>query len=696
MNRSNYKNKKTKLNSLGCFNERRIKLKKIFSILLCLAMLVSLAALTTAPVSAADPCVCPTLSPSSGTFDLTNPCPVAANIKLNDATSVTDVTFCNGTPLDSADWEVYSNCLLVITADFLSDVLTDCGDCVCLDVVFDVCVVNFVITATGKDATLTPKTAQWVLHSADDVLTTVTWNDIGNNVSGVSYTHPANPEDVEDLVYGVGYDVVDNGDGTGNLTILNGWLASELLTIGTTVKLVVDFDMCADATLTISCVAAPLPSLSPMKINYCIGCCQNVSTEIVWGNATGFAAFPSGVVDITTNLNNPLNGVPLVPGIDYWIDADHDTLILNGCKNATPDLGWGGLACSLDAGTRIANLIQITFNDVCHTKVILEIDSACYTVPSITPSDIVWDLDAVKADITGEVTAYAGAIVTLGTATGINHVEDLIDGLNLVEAGTAPPKIAQWMMAYAPAYGGWLLLLFRDSYINPGAFVDGLLDLQGEPHADLTAIGNSTTLLVYWDGGPVTGCVCALCSSFPYFYLPTEITITATGAGATISPTKADFNLDSPADIKTFVTWGNWASTVTAVMNGATSVPFTLAGDNLTIPASYLSSVLNQVGDQVVLTIKFDQGPDAKLTITATGTPLCFIATAAGANAPQLDVLRAFRDQVMRPNALGAKLISLYYAVSPSIAKVIAGNAALKWVVKHSLVDELAALLGAL
>jgi hypothetical protein len=108
---------------------------------------------------------------------------------------------------------------------------------------------------------------------------------------------------------------------------------------------------------------------------------------------------------------------------------------------------------------------------------------------------------------------------------------------------------------------------------------------------------------------------------------------------------------------------------------------------DLIISSSYLATVLKQVDDQVVLTVKWNEGIDAKLTVTAIGTPLCWIATAAGADAPQLDILRSFRDKVLRGNALGDAFIDFYYTVSPSIAKVIAGNEALKWLVKEVIVD---------
>jgi hypothetical protein len=51
----------------------------------------------------------------------------------------------------------------------------------------------------------------------------------------------------------------------------------------------------------------------------------------------------------------------------------------------------------------------------------------------------------------------------------------------------------------------------------------------------------------------------------------------------------------------------------------------------------------------------------------------CFIATAAYGSEldPQLDILRAFRDQILIPNPLGNAFVEFYYIVSPPIADLI-------------------------
>jgi hypothetical protein len=72
----------------------------------------------------------------------------------------------------------------------------------------------------------------------------------------------------------------------------------------------------------------------------------------------------------------------------------------------------------------------------------------------------------------------------------------------------------------------------------------------------------------------------------------------------------------------------------------------------------------------------------------------CFIATAAygTATAEQLDVLRAFRDQVLLQNPLGSGFVSLYYQASPPVADFISENSLLRTVVRELLIDPMVGL----
>ena len=60
----------------------------------------------------------------------------------------------------------------------------------------------------------------------------------------------------------------------------------------------------------------------------------------------------------------------------------------------------------------------------------------------------------------------------------------------------------------------------------------------------------------------------------------------------------------------------------------------------------------------------------------------CYVATCVYGtyDCPQLWVLRRFRDDILEQSFFGRKFISLYYAISPSLVKVLGSN---KIIVTH-------------
>jgi hypothetical protein len=67
----------------------------------------------------------------------------------------------------------------------------------------------------------------------------------------------------------------------------------------------------------------------------------------------------------------------------------------------------------------------------------------------------------------------------------------------------------------------------------------------------------------------------------------------------------------------------------------------------------------------------------------------CFIATAAGADTIELDVLRQYRDDVLAESLLGRVFIGTYYQLSPPLAKFIEDKPIVREIVKTTLVDRL-------
>ena len=69
----------------------------------------------------------------------------------------------------------------------------------------------------------------------------------------------------------------------------------------------------------------------------------------------------------------------------------------------------------------------------------------------------------------------------------------------------------------------------------------------------------------------------------------------------------------------------------------------------------------------------------------------CFIATAAygTASAAEIDVLRAFRDEVLLVSTVGSQLVELYYQTSPPVADFISKNILLRTIVRELAIDPM-------
>jgi hypothetical protein len=83
-----------------------------------------------------------------------------------------------------------------------------------------------------------------------------------------------------------------------------------------------------------------------------------------------------------------------------------------------------------------------------------------------------------------------------------------------------------------------------------------------------------------------------------------------------------------------------------------------------------------------------------ELSITINKKPVCFIATAAYGTrtAQEISILREFRDTVLLPNSLGAKSVSLYYGTSAPVANFISQHEVLRTAVRVGFIDPIVAI----
>ncbi len=128
----------------------------------------------------------------------------------------------------------------------------------------------------------------------------------------------------------------------------------------------------------------------------------------------------------------------------------------------------------------------------------------------------------------------------------------------------------------------------------------------------------------------------------------------------------------TPASGYEFVNWTGDVSTIAAATAATTTI-------NITANTDYVIKAKFQ--------IKSETPPSGG----------CFIATAAYGTptAKQLDVLRAFRDDVLLKSTVGSRLVDLYYRTSPPIANFISEHNFVRTLVRELLVDPIVGVLEA-
>jgi hypothetical protein len=288
-------------------------------------------------------------------------------------------------------------------------------------------------------------------------------------------------------------------------------------------------------------MAAEFPSISPTTADYDLDDPAEVVATVSWGDASNIV----GISDDDGNLTSGLTR-------DYIVLVKHLIILNSYLEDKLLDIGDSvELVIRFDLG---AATLTIT---------------ATGTQPSITPTTAQYDLDD-PADV--ETT------VTWGIARDVESITENGNDVRRVYDYTEGDTV-----------GGEATLTIRDGYLED----------------ELTDIGDEIVLTIEFDHGE-----------------DAVFTITAKGTPPSISPTTAQYNIDSPADVKTTITWGIAASLAPPVDDDGytlTSSQYARTGTDLTIRDRYLEDKLKDIGDAVVLTINFNVGGNATFTITATG-----------------------------------------------------------------------------
>jgi hypothetical protein len=694
------------------------KFRVITQVFCVLVLTLSLSLATEVSVTAAE---FPSISPMTAEYDLDEPAEVMATITWGIASNIVAITDDEGnlTPGLGNDYIVLVKHLIILNT-YLKDKLTDIGDSVELIIKFDVGAASFTITAIGTPPAISPTTAQYDLDDPADVKTTITWgiatsvasivDDDGHTLTGTEYT-------VTPITPGV----------SANVTIRSGaYLAGKLTDIGDKVVLTIKFNVGDLATLTITAIGTQ-PSVSPTTGQYNIDSPADVKTTITWGTATSVDSIVDD--DGHTLTGTEYTVTPITPGVSanltilsgaYLAGKLTDigdkvvlTIKFNLGDDATFDITATGIHAAVSPQAKEYDIdnpadvkTTITWGTATSVASIVDDDGHTltgteYTVTSITPG--------VSANLTILSSTYlAGKLTDIGdkvvltikfdlgsnatftiTAIGIQpKVSPQTKEYNLDNPANAATTIT-WGTATAVASivddDHYTLVKDTDYTVTPINVNSATLTILNEPYLEgkHMDIGDSVVLTIGFNVGA-----------------DATFTITPLGVQPGIYPVTATHDIIARNDVTTTITWGSATSVVSIVDDDAyllaeglhyTVTPITAGvSANLTILSStYLAGKLGSFGEKVVLTIGFDVGRDATLTIDVP--EICFIATAAygTSTAEQLDVLREFRDGVLLKSTVGSRLVDLYYQVSPPIADFISEHSFVRALVRELLIDPI-------
>jgi len=683
------------------------KFRAITQVFCVLVLTLSLSLATAVPVMAAE---FPSISPTTAEYDLDDRAEVVTTITWGIASNIVAVTDDDGnlTPGLSRDYIVLVKHLIILNT-YLEDKLTDIGDSVELVIKFDVGAATLNITAIGTQPSISPTTAQYDLDDPADVETTVTWGiatSVASIVDGDGHTLTSTQR------------IVSATDVTIRSTA---YLAGKLKDIGDLVVLTINFNRGDPATFTITATGTQ-PSISPTTAQYNIDSPADVKTTITWGTASSVASIVDDDGHTLTSTQRIVSGTELtIRSTQYLAGKLTDigdkvvlTVEFNLGDNATFEITATGINAAVSPQAKNYDLdnpadVKTAINWGTATSVTSIVDDDGHTLTgtefTLTPVTA-----GVSANLTVPSSLYlAGKLTDIGDQVVLTIKFDLgADATFTITAVGIQPRISPQTKEYdlnnpadAVTTVTWGTATAIVSIVD-----DDNYTLIKDADYTLTAINaDSATLTIlaepYFEGKHMDiGDSVVLTIDFN-FGVDATFTITSMGIQPSIYPVTADHDVIERNDVTTTITWGSATSVAAIVDEDAyllaegmhyTVTPITPGvSANLTILSStYLAVKLRTFGEKLVLTIGFDVGRDATLTITVP--EVCFIATAAYGTpmAEEIEILREFRDEYLLTNPVGQALVSLYYKVSPPMAEFITEHPSLRPIVRAGLFPAVA------
>jgi hypothetical protein len=675
-----------------------------------LVLTLSLGLATAVSVTAAE---FPSILPTTAEYDLDDPAEVMTAITWGIGSNVVAVSDDEGNlvPGLGRDYIVLVKHLIILNT-YLEDKLTDIGDSVELIVKFDTGAATLTITAIGTQPSISPATAQYDLDNPADVKTTITWGiatSVASIVDDEGHTLTSSQRSVS---------------GT-EVTIRSTYLATKLTDIGDGVGLTINFNRGNPAALNITAIGTQ-PSISPTTAQYNIDSKADVSTTITWGTASSVASIVDG--DGHTLTGTQYTVTPITAGVSASLtirstqylagqltdigDKVALTVKFNLGNNATFEITATGVNAVVSPQTRDYDLdnpadarTTITWNTATGVTSIVDnyghtLAGSEYTLTPITPG--------VSANLTILNSYLEGKLTDIGDKVVLTIKFDLgADATFTITAIGIQPRISPQTKEYDldnPTNAATTITWGTATAIVSIVDNDHYTLIKDADYTVATSGGTATLTILaepYLEGKHMDiGDSIVLTIDFN-LGADATFTITSIGIQPSVSPVAVDYDVIDRNDVSATITWGSAASVVSIVddsgylLAGGTQYAVTPitpgVSANLTVLSStYLASKLRMFGEKLVLTIGFDVGRDATLTISVP--PICFIATAAYGTpmAQQIQILREFRDEYLLTNPLGQALVDLYYGVSPPVAEFITEHPSLRPLVRAGLLPAVA------